>query len=423
MDRSRSRGSVHAGHFQTSGTVTTHVRGYWWPDVDHDVTVNYSQQGSSFLSDTRETLADGTGMNQFHNCVHDKLIQFEFPGLSASRTSPFDYWHNYDDGARVTYALNRVEGCSFAPWDYYPSLLNMGLFSTEGLPPVNWDALARKVGDQLSGGMTASSNMLTNLFQLAQTVEMIKHPWRLLNSDWRRAGKKLSASRLAKAGANVWLEYRYGWTPFLADIRAVAHVMKDVRKHLDYLNQTSGSWSSLGARQVDEATLTSPLYTAYGTPAITSRLESVRRSCGFSLDFYREKTLRSLNTLNLVMQRLGCNDVLLTLWDLVPFSFCADWFIDVSSSLASDPIYWDFHKIRQMGYSTKHEWRASYKADVTASTWTGVTTKSYSSGPVVVRKRYERTAGYPPASPTAGFFGGLNLIHLVDAATLIAQQI
>jgi hypothetical protein len=299
---------------------------------------------------------------------------------------------------------------------------NPAVIPNPSLPGIDWTTIVNTVGDQLDGHMSADSNILVTLAESAKTIQMVKEPFRLLKHDWRKTSKRLSASVLAKGGANVWLSWRYGWMQLYRDVVAFATIKRRIQEHINFLSQTRGSWQSLAKSQVDYGTC-SPIQ---GSPNVGFWLEpsiNVVRRATFSLDIFRSEQATRFTNFELFLQASGAYDILFALWDLVPFSFIVDWFVDIGNWISSGPIYWNRFKLRKMGYSVKTTYNCKLRVGSIAANWQGSTEPVYHDAPEYVGyKTYYRTPGFPPDTSGVGLFGGLNLTHLADSAAIIAQR-
>jgi hypothetical protein len=292
--------------------------------------------------------------------------------------------------------------------------------------PINWAGIVGDVGTSLDGRMKAGMNCLVELVQLGQTVAMIKNPYGLLKKDWRKTVKNLTASSLVKAGANIWLEKRYGWDNLWRDVKATALARTKVDAHIRHLKSSLGNWTSIGKSQQDVDTPNTILPTwgnISNSYQMQPTLHTIERRATFSADIYRDDAYRMWSEGKLFQDYFGTNAVAEALWDLVPFSFCADWFINIASWLERDPISWGQHRLRQMGYSVETRWTASLNVVSRARGWIGYSDAGSYYPPQCIRKSYVRTPGFPSGGSTAGLFEGLNLVHLADSAALVAQRI
>jgi hypothetical protein len=58
------------------------------------------------------------------------------------------------------------------------------------------------------------------LAEAQKTIRMIRNPFNLLRTNWRKLCRRETALSLHKKAANVWLEGQYGWNSFWYDVKA-----------------------------------------------------------------------------------------------------------------------------------------------------------------------------------------------------------
>lgn len=126
---------------------------------------------------------------------------------------------------------------------------------------------------------------------------------------------------------DAWLEARYAWRPLLLDARDA----------INYLNkQSSGSRRTFRGYDGDEQTDTDFQY------SVTSGSYSYTFNGVLTTDkSVRAGVLTEINPDIQLGRDLGFNNPLGLLWELVPYSFVVDWFVDVSGFIAShNPASW-----------------------------------------------------------------------------------
>jgi hypothetical protein len=124
-----------------------------------------------------------------------------------------------------------------------------------------------------------------------------------------------------------WLAYRYGWVPLLSDVHgslttAYEHsrmVDKTICTHYGYASDTKYS-SAYSTTYTIPGTVNYP--TARATLVCENRLSSK----------YKVRA-RLLSKTASSSAQLGLSNPLLVAWELVPFSFVADWFVNVGDIL------------------------------------------------------------------------------------------
>lgn len=175
--------------------------------------------------------------------------------------------------------------------------------------------------DMISSRVTQISKayLAVRRFQFAKAASVlgITTPKRLYKLNRKTAQqRKLSPTSL-------WLEYWMGWAPLHGDI---AHAINTLTAG----PQTSTKHFSVGVRQ------SSSRSNKYGnwTPDASRYIKWIKEfSSESTFSAYGDVTVANHNS-NLATQ-LGFTNPVLTAWQLVPFSFIADWFVNVGQVLGS----------------------------------------------------------------------------------------
>lgn len=126
----------------------------------------------------------------------------------------------------------------------------------------------------------------------------------------------------ANAASNAWLEWSYGWSPLMGDVRNAVNTLMDVNESPD------ARVLRVSAMVRDEENFTDPAYTLEVSPWVGAFSDqSIRWSR--SLVWYYEVKPENLPG------RFGLTNPLEVAWELVPFSFVADWFLPIGDYLSS----------------------------------------------------------------------------------------
>lgn len=372
--------------------------------------------------DDRETIVDSVGyFNRFNGCSHTKNFIFTMPAFKGAKSNKFP---------PSTWLNTGWKTCSTDTGTFNGSRISFqGLYGASlpipSMPAADWSSLVSQVGSQLDGRMTTGQNMLVSLAEIGKTIGMIKNPFSLKNAP--KLLRQLSPGKALKSTAGAWLEFRYGWSNLRRDIEALASVWSEVRAHQEYLSQSVNTFVSSASRaeyKVSNPSLGIPglgdTYYVHATP----KIRLVKRIDTFSLDIKREAQALAWSKLDQVMARLGVNDILEALWDLVPLSFVVDWFTHTNRLLQRRSIDWHAYDLRKIGYSQKWEWYGyvnyisrAYNYDSSLVSVTG------STGDQLVQTKYQRSGGFPPATATVGLFGSLTKTQIADGVALIVQRI
>lgn len=131
-----------------------------------------------------------------------------------------------------------------------------------------------------------------------------------------RVSKK-DIHKIPKRFSQYWLEYRYGWTPLILDAYSAVQALADKIKDGDIVNGTSS--------QVVEISRATQRFEDYANIANVSVFEKLSGTQTYRGAYYARVDSSKL-------RRFG-TDPMLTAWELTPWSFVLDWFIDVNSYL------------------------------------------------------------------------------------------
>lgn len=217
---------------------------------------------------------------------------------------------------------------------------------------------------------------------------------KLRKGDFRGALKELSVSpkrkhkNLIRNGAHeasgLWLEYWFGWSPFLSDI-------------------------DTAARQLSEPVPCRQRYKGRSTTRVSVKSPSQAVTGKFSVETGALVTLRDPN--QFLASQLGLTNPALILWERVPFSFLADWCFDVSSFIGS---YSDFRGL---------ELTEKYTTEVLKCLWTlspaSTQTGTYAAKQVFMERRLELVRPLPNLDVLANL--GVSKTRAASAVSLLTQ--
>lgn len=222
--------------------------------------------------------------------------------------------------------------------------------------------------DRSRGGISA--DMLTNAAEWDKTLAMVvnrvkpmidfvkalRNPGRFSDKAFRKG--HLRARRLAKARkdqpkgklrtldegkskiAGWYLEHNFGWAPTIDDI------VSGVR--------SLGRDLPIGSIRGHGRFMLGP--TTSGSNPTTVNFADIRVNCGAKVSIS--------NPNYALLDCLGLANPALTAWNLIPFSFLADWAFDVSAQLAS----WS----DLFGYNVKDPWWSAKSDSTSKQDWTSI---------------------------------------------------
>jgi hypothetical protein len=372
LDRSRTSHDFHEENFFMKFGPPMPVHPDWVPQDETYVfptLTNYSR----IIDDTEEVTRVRNGSMQVKGVRHDKAYQ--------DVSLPLTPWLDWNIAPYWEPCIPEP-GSKFLP-------LNLdqlqSWFEDVRLP----DSLVRDFGydvfndfnDQFPGEIS-----LPNFFwELREIATLIP---------------KLSASFVTSA-AGGYLNWQFGWEPFLADLRTLSSLMSVVDARLEFLRKTYGKVTRLGVSRRDVLQLDpTPLWRMYGAPhgllahtrGLVNYRVDLRAGCLFS---HKLPWLNDVQgTLRAAAGALGLNNPLQVVWQAMPFSFVVDWFLNIGGALSQldfqdRTVEWDIWNVH---WSAKHTFDVEVRQRFNDS-----------NGNVLIDQmvgrwrcsRYERFRGYP----------------------------
>lgn len=333
--------------------------------------------------------------------------------------------------------------------------------------PAVWGSLIDDLATLVSGKVKDACALPVTLLELPKTIQMIRNPFKLLEKDWRKSVEQKTALQCfrssGKAASSIWLEGIYGWGSFKHDVEQIAKATHAFLKHDAVQTLKEYEHSRYSVVQMD-STKNGYLYpwvtaAAWAYSRDSDYLEwhdhsDYRRVC-FRVVDCETKTrysigcqslkdaLRRITTAERLLQFGGLHswqDVRDTIWEVIPYSFVIDWFIDtrgiwapVNKWALSRAGCYDFvHSMKTVvTYQAEFLHAPGYVLRNSSGPWAGVTP---TSGPkkVVARSSmggkslmYIRTPGLPVSSPIDAKFlsHGLKRIECLNGAALLLQKL
>ena len=202
----------------------------------------------------------------------------------------------------------------FDSWPLNP--FTHGDLDPDGQPPdpdsVYADALANTLGDLWDMG--------TFLAEAGKTADMFKGLLRRVLLEYRKIRRSIqrgSPSKVIESVSRIWLEARYGWRPTYYDFLDISLAVERLREGvMDELVRRSITLESTEESSRSGGSFPSPYWTA------SYRVNKATRYVS------RAGAIGQINT------RIPASiDPIVTGWEVIPFSFVIDWFINVGSIL------------------------------------------------------------------------------------------
>jgi len=263
---------------------------------------------------------------------------------------------------------------------------------------------------------------------LAVDVGEIKETIRMLDDSVRRVirfyqilrGRYHISERdwykLLDAVPSLWLEYRYGWLPFLSEVFGAIDSI-DARMKGEYdkpslttraRNVVDQSWTeNLGTKAllIGTRNVNVPLYRDW----------KVAYTCRVRMD------VRVLDSTYRSLADTGITDPLLVAWELLPYSFVVDWFLGIGRYLDGLNAMWGL-RWRGGSVTKRYTLTATQRWDWgKASVPLQVTGEMQSLASFT---RFDRSVISTPASKLVWYgFENFDLTHALDAITLLHQRL
>lgn len=229
--------------------------------------------------------------------------------------------------------------------DYYNSALDSGTLRAAAYADLSVDVSdpsQQAINTAFANIDASDATALVSLAELGKTVATIKS---VLYKSFKiaKAIKKLDAKALkgelsASEVADAYLEYRYGIRPMIIDAE---QAVKAYNASLEHSGRRTARGSESSSDSDTVVKTSSEDYTVDEFDG--SSLVSVTRSRSSEFRVSKSVTVSSRATVLYNLEPIslpalkvwGFYDIPLAMWELVPFSFMINWFVDVSTALAA----------------------------------------------------------------------------------------
>lgn len=183
-----------------------------------------------------------------------------------------------------------------------------------------------------------SMRVLTTIGELRETLRMLRNPGKALSDsirDYLKRVTKHARRAPVKSRKRIiresYLEATFGWAPFIGDIRAAGSALN---RRLD---RWQGIYTRVSGLEIDRVHTVSPNWTSGIGGLVTKRRWDVETHASKLVRYYGEVRSVNPNPVLADMRLLGVTweDLILTGWELVPWSFVMDYFTNIGDVLES----------------------------------------------------------------------------------------
>lgn len=227
---------------------------------------------------------------------------------------------NFHDPNNWNYTINDEQGWEGSQYQYNPSaktkieyrgrLGNGGI--TPFIPSSSQSLVYNMALERLNSKVRGALDLSIALAEARTTARMVKSISKVV--DFARAVKRRFGS--TKDIANGWLQWQYGWKPLASDIFNIADEATNIIDKAVYRTYASGTIRY----DVNESVLYGNL--PYGGTTRLVRKGKYKESCrlhvAVNVGGWDAARFSSLNPVSIA-------------WELLPYSFVFDWFLDVGS--------------------------------------------------------------------------------------------
>lgn len=213
---------------------------------------------------------------------------------------------------------------------YVPIAYNVGDFLAVAADP---NALIDAKNKALNKAKQMRINLAVTVAEGKNTFRMLYNTVRTLGESyghfrkgrWKSASRRLGIDAPSRSAANNWLAYQLGWLPLISDAVGLIELHRD-----QFSTARDNLFIVRGATTIVKPSQGVFLnHLVSGNHSVINRLDVTTGRAGMLL-----KVTSKLDQFQASVG-LSASDILSTLWELVPYSFVMDYFINVGQWLGN----------------------------------------------------------------------------------------
>lgn len=263
----------------------------------------------------------------------------------------------------------------------------------------------------LSKRGNADNNLFESVAEWRQTFDMFRHPTQVMNRFLDAFDKRIRKIRRLQGASQAWLTYRYGVRPFIKDVSGIIDglAFKSIgKKRVRYFANKTIS------RRLTQTYDVKPIWSVV-TTSVNRQMVDQFSARAVSFDEYVADLASNVG--------FTAKGLITVPWELVPYSFVVDWFVNVGdflNAITPSPSYKQLGSCLVTERTTSNSWTAISSSSASPFNLLRPVTGSFSTS--ILTKT--RSSSLPqPGLVIKNDFRLDTITRAADAISLIAQRL